>query len=180
MKSWINTCSLIALLGAAPFLSATLHAELAVGDSAPDFELPGSDGKTYRLADFKDKEVVVLAWFPKAFTGGCTAECKSLKENNDALGKYKAAWFTASVDTAEDNKRFAESLELNYPILSDPDKKVATAYGVVSGERGLPARWTFYIGKDGKILRIDKAVKAGEAGADVAKTLEELGVEKRD
>lgn len=51
-------------------LSGTAHGELKVGDPAPDFALQGSDGKTYRLADFKDKQAVVLAWFPKAFTGG--------------------------------------------------------------------------------------------------------------
>jgi peroxiredoxin Q/BCP len=89
------------------------------------------------------------------------------------------AYFAASCDTAEDNKKFAESLSLDYPILSDPDKHVATAYGVVGGERPYPQRWTFYIGKDGKLLAVDRAVKPGTAGADVAKKLGELGVAKR-
>lgn len=87
------------------------------------------------------------------------------------------AYFTASTDTAETNKRFAESLELDYPILSDPDKKTAEAYGVVTSERQLPFRWTFYIGKDGKILAIDKSVKTGSHGEDVAAKLKALGVE---
>ena len=87
------------------------------------------------------------------------------------------AYFTASTDTAETNKRFAESLELDYPILSDPDKKTAEAYGVVTSERQLPFRWTFYIGKDGKILAIDKSVKTGSNGEDVAAKLKALGVE---
>ena len=69
------------------------------------------------------------------------------------------AYFTASVDPPDVNKKFAESLELDYPILSDPGKEVARAYGVVSGERTVAMRWTFYIGKDGKILYIDKEVK---------------------
>lgn len=77
------------------------------------------------------------------------------------------------------NKDFAKSLELDYPILSDPDKKVAKAYGVLNPERGFANRWTFYIGKDGKILHIDKEVKAAEHGKHVAAKLAELGVEKK-
>ena len=60
-------------------------ADLKVGDPAPPFSLAGSDGKTYTLADFKGKSAVVVAWFPKAFTGGCTKECKSLRANSKAL-----------------------------------------------------------------------------------------------
>ena len=60
-------------------------------------------------------------------------------------------YFAASVDDAETNKKFAEHVEADYPILSDPDKKVATAYGVVDAQHPLAARWTFYIGPDGKI-----------------------------
>lgn len=86
------------------------------------------------------------------------------------------AYFTASCDEPEKNKKFAESLELDYPILSDPDRKVATAYGVVHESRKSPQRWTFYIGTDGKILAIDKKVKSKTHGEDVAKMLEELGV----
>jgi len=77
---------------------------------------------------------------------------------------------------ADDNKKFAESLEVDYPILSDPGKQVASAYGVVTPERPLAQRWTFYIGIDGKILFIDKSVHVTTAGADVAAKLAELGV----
>ena len=88
-------------------------------------------------------------------------------------------YFTASCDTAEDNKTFAEKLELDYPILSDPERKVAEAYGVVNAKQKFPARWTFYIGADGKILHIDKKVNAGEHGKDVAAKLKELGVKEK-
>ena len=73
----------------------------------------------------------------------------------------------ASVDTPEDNKGFAEKEKADFPILSDPGKQVATAYGVVTPERPLPMRHTFYIGPDGTILFIDKAVKPQTAGEDV-------------
>jgi thioredoxin-dependent peroxiredoxin len=150
--------------------------ELKVGDKAPAFELKGSDGKTYSLDQFKGKQAVVLNWFPKAFTGGCTAQCKSLRENSAALKPLNVAYFTASVDTPEYNKKFAESLDLDYPILSDPDKNVAKAYGVVHEGRPVPERWTFYIDKEGIIKKIDKEIKTKEAGTDVAKTIKELGL----
>ncbi len=78
-----------------------------------------------------------------------------------------------SVDDAETNKRFAEEHEADYPILSDPEKGIANAYGVL-GTTGLARRWTFYIGADGKIIFIDKAIKTASAGDDLAMKLGEL------
>jgi thioredoxin-dependent peroxiredoxin len=83
-----------------------------------------------------------------------------------------------SVDDAETNRKFAEHVEADYPILADASKEVANAYGVL-GRMGVASRWTFYIGPDGKILHIDKAVKTSTAGQDVASRLEELGVARR-
>jgi thioredoxin-dependent peroxiredoxin len=155
--------------------AGAVRAELKVGDKAPAFELKGSDGKTYTLDQFKGKSAVIVAWFPKAFTGGCTKECKSLRANSKALHELGVAYFTASVDTPELNKKFAESLDLDYPILSDPDKSVATAYGVLS-TRGFSNRWTFYIDKDGIIKEIDKSVKVDNAGEDLASKVKDLGL----
>ena len=92
------------------------------------------------------------------------------------MRKLNAAYFTASVDSAEVNKKFAQSLGVDYPILSDPEKTVARAYGVVHGIRLWPERWTFYIGKDGKILYVDKQIKTKTAGEDVIKKLTQLGI----
>jgi len=91
------------------------------------------------------------------------------------------AHFAAScdpVDGEKGNAAFAKSLDLDYPILSDATKKTAKAYGVVTAKRSAPFRWTYYIGKDGKILYIDKRVKTGSHGKDIAAKLKELGVEK--
>ena len=87
-------------------------------------------------------------------------------------------YFAASVDPPETNRKFAESLDLDYPILSDPDKGVARAYGVLS-KLGFASRSTIYIGADGRILEVDRDVKAATAGEDVAARLETLGVPKR-
>lgn len=86
------------------------------------------------------------------------------------------AYFTASVDSAETNKKFADSLELDYPILSDPGKEVAKAYGVITGDKAYASRWTFYIGKDGKILYIDRQVSPASHGKDVVERLKALGI----
>jgi peroxiredoxin Q/BCP len=83
-----------------------------------------------------------------------------------------------STDDLETNTRFAQEHEADFPILSDPGKGVAEAYGVLS-PRGSANRWTFYIGTDGKILFIDKAVSTGRAGEDLAAKLGELGVKKK-
>ena len=89
------------------------------------------------------------------------------------------AYFTASCDTAEKNTAFAKKLELDYPILSDPGKKVAEAYGVVHEGRKVPERWTFVIGEDGKILHVDKKVKSVTHGNDLVGLLKKLGVKQK-
>ena len=83
------------------------------------------------------------------------------------------------MDDAATNKKFAESVEADYVILSDPDKKVAAAYGVLHPERPMAQRWTFYIGPDGRILDIDTSVNAKTAGQDVVTRLEALKVKKK-
>jgi len=173
-----TTLALVTLLGS----TAATAAELKVGDMAPDFKLQASDGKTYQLSDFKGKKAVVLAWFPKAFTSGCTVECKSLAKNGDKIRKYDVAYFMASVDPVEGEKgnmAFAKSEGATFPILGDPTKETAKAYGVLNPEWGAANRWTFYIDKDGRILAIDKTVKAATAAEDMVARLAELKIPAR-
>ena len=152
--------------------------ELKVGDAAPDFTLQASDGHTYKLSDFRGKQAVVLGWFPKAFTQGCTIECKSLAEHGDLIKKYDVKYFMISVDPVDQNKAFAEAQHADFPLLADPDKTTANAYGVLGGAP-VAKRWTFYIGKDGKILAIDKMVKPATSAEDMAAKLGELNVAKK-
>jgi peroxiredoxin Q/BCP len=179
MKAVSLVCA--AALAAALFVVSPLAAAegLKPGDDAPDFTMVGTDGKTYKLSDFKGKQAVVIAWYPRAATPGCTNECRSFKEHGSSLREYDVAYFTASCDPVEKNKAFAKDLEVDYVILSDPDGTVAKAYGIYNAERKAAARHTHYIGKDGKILAIDTAVKTESHGADVAKKLGELGVAKK-
>ena len=112
--------------------------DLKVGDQAPNFKLQATDGKTYQLSDFKGKQAIVLAWFPAAFTRGCTIECKSLAENGDKIKMYDVSYFMASVDPIEKNTEFAkaksvtlgqganqqivEKKEADFPLLERPDE----------------------------------------------------------
>jgi len=171
----------------APNAAPAVPTVVKVGDMAPDFTLQGTDGKTHKLSEYRGKQAVVIAWFPKAFTQGCTIECKSLAENGDKIKKYDVAYFMASVDPLEDNIKFAkatsvklgdttvEKKEADFPMLSDPTKEVATKYGVLS-PRGTANRWTFYIDKSGKVSAIDTAVKPATSAEDMLAKLSELKV----
>jgi thioredoxin-dependent peroxiredoxin len=89
------------------------------------------------------------------------------------------AHFSISIDKPETNKSFAQSLGVDYPLLSDPTKAIAQAYGVVDEDQPFPARWTFYIGLNGRILHIDRQVNPATHGKVIAAKLAELGVARR-
>ena len=112
-----------------------------------------------------------------AFTRGCTIECKSLAENGHLLRQFDISYFMASVDTVEDNTKFAESTNADFPLLSDTTKEVAKAFDVLA-VYGVPKRHTIYIGKDGKILMVDRKINAETSAQDIAANLEKLGVPK--
>lgn len=200
MRLFLALAFVLALLPTGPQAQAPAPATvpaLKVGDMAPDFSLPGTDGKTHRLSDYRGKTAVVVAWFPRAFTGGCTIECKSLAENGDKIQKYQVTYFMASTDTIEENTKFAkatsvtlagrggaaptvvEKKEADFPMLSDPTMVAAKAYGVVDGQRTAASRWTYYIDKTGKIAAIDTAVRPATSAEDMIAKLEELKVARR-
>lgn len=149
------------------------RALLVAGELAPDFVLPGSDGRTYRLSDYRGDRMVVLFWFPKAYTAGCARQCESLARHGHRLRRTGAAIFGANLDSPQVNQQFAAALGLEFPILSDERGSSARAYEVL-GASGLPARRTFYIGRDGRILSIDSNVRVGSSGSDIEETLTQL------
>jgi len=183
----IGALAAVTVVAQAPNSAPQVSSVLKVGDMAPDFTLQGTDGKTHKLSEYRGKQAVVLAWFPKAFTQGCTIECKSLAENGDKIKKYDVTYFMASVDKLDDNVAFAkatsvklgertvEKKEADFPMLADPTKEVATKYGVLN-QRGLANRWTFYIDKSGKIAAIDTSVKPETSAEDMLAKLSELKV----
>ena len=145
---------------------------LGDGDRAPDFELPGADGKPVRLKDFSGRKLV-LYFYPKDDTPGCTAEACSFRDHESDLSKEHAVVLGVSTDPLESHQKFREKHNLNFPLLSDETADVAKMYGVwkeknMYGRRtwGV-ARTTFWIGGDGRIRRIWKKV-------DTAKHAEEI------
>ena len=169
---------LVRLLSVSLLFFASSAVALEVGQRAPDFALQGSDGKSYSLADFVGKRGFVLAWFPKAFTSGCTAELEDLRDNAAAIDAYDAAVFMVSLDPPDKNAEFAKSVDAKQVLLSDVDGSVASAFGV-GGLGTYAKRWTFYVDKDGVVRAIDTEVATDTAGADIARKLGELGFPKK-
>lgn len=152
--------------------------DLNVGDTAPNFKLQSTDGHFYQLSDYLGKQTLVLAWYPMANTHGCTLECRSLVQKGHLIREYNAVYMMASVDDLEDNQDFAKEQKADFPMLSDPTKETAKAYDVLNFVR-VASRVTFYIGKNGKILKIDDDINAETAAEDIAANLAELGIDKQ-
>jgi|SRR5690625_464618 len=169
-----------ALLAGLGLTALTTADPLQVGELPPDFTLEASDGQRYTLSDFRDRQAVVIAWYPKAFTRGCTIECKSLAEHSESIRQYDVRFFMASVDPLEDNQRFAEATGADFPLLSDPDRSVAKEWGVLIPVVGVARRHTFYIDRDGRLLKIDRKINPATAAEDMMATLDELGIPRRN
>ena len=166
----------IALVATAAALLATPAAagDLKVGDRAPVFNLESTAGGRYQLGG----RTVVLAWFPRAYTPGCTAQCKSLAKHGDLIREFDVDYFMISTDPLEDNAGFGAKHNADFPLLSDPTGETARAYGVYH-ERGFAKRDTFFIGPDRTILAIDRGSKPATAAQDIAATLAQLGIARR-
>jgi peroxiredoxin Q/BCP len=171
-KSILIVCSLVSLVGFSAFAT-----DLKVGDVAPNFKLQATTGDYYQLSDYKGKQAVVLAWYPMANTSGCTIECKSLTEQGHLIREYDVSYVMASVDPLDDNRDFAEKTGADFPMLSDPTKSAAKAYQVLNMFK-VASRVTFYISKQGKIIKIDNNISPKSAAEDMANNLATLGVTK--
>ncbi len=106
-------------------------------------------------------------------------QCKALRDSAAEIEAFDVAYFMASVDAPEINKAFAEQNGASFPVLSDADRTVSAAYGVLS-ERGFANRWTFFIDPEGVVARIDREVDPSTAGTDLVKHLEALDVPRTD
>ncbi|MBA6264409.1 MAG: redoxin domain-containing protein [Colwellia sp.] len=172
-----NTSKVVSTLLAIFTSFSLLASDLKVGEQAPNFKLQATNGDYYQLSDYKGKQAVVLAWYPMANTRGCTIECKSLVEKGHLIREYNASYFMASVDPLDDNRDFAKKTGADFPMLSDPSKEAAKAYDVLNIMR-VASRVTFYISKDGQILKIDEDISPKTAAEDIASNLEMLKIAK--
>lgn len=151
---------------------------LDVGSEAPDFELEDQDGSTHRLSDNRGRWVV-LYFYPKDDTPGCTKEACGFRDRLDALDDLNAVVFGVSADDRKSHARFAQKHALTFPLLVDPEKHVLEAYDAYGDKnlygkivRGVK-RVTYLIGPDGTIARVWRKVKAAEHAEEVRKALAE-------
>ncbi|AWS00527.1 peroxiredoxin [Metallosphaera hakonensis] len=139
---------------------------MEVGKPAPDFEAESSKGKI-KLSDLRGK-IVVLYFYPKSFTPGCTREIQRFAELHDKFTELGAEVIGVSVDSVETQKRFSEKYNARFPVVSDKEKKISISYGVLN-EKGTSAqRVTFIIDKDGTIKSVLSGLKKAEDHADKA------------
>jgi peroxiredoxin Q/BCP len=127
-----------------------------IGDQAPEFELPDETGATRRLGDMLSKGPVVLYFYPQAMTPGCTRESCHFRDLGSEFAELGAQRVGISADPVAKQQQFSEKYNFDFPLLSDPDKKVAKAYGVRRAGPGfIPnKRTTFVIAPDGKVREI--------------------------
>lgn len=149
------------------------QAELAEGQSLPPFALPDQDGAIHRLSDHIGKQPVVLTFYPKDMTGGCTREACSLRDNQDALRATGAVIYGVSVDTPASHQQFIAKDKLNYPLLADADKAYTRWLGLLGGN-GMANRVTIVVDKQGIVRKIDRAVKVDSHGQDVLAILKQV------
>ena len=150
-----------------------MSTNLKPGDKAPSFSAPSWDGSTVKLSDFSGSSSVVLFFYVRDNTSGCTREARALRDAVAELKKRSAVVVGVSTDGIESHERFAANNELPFALLADTDGKIAQAYGVLR-ESGKASRATFLIGKNGAILHAwPKVSITGHANEIIAK-LDEL------
>ena len=159
-----------------PFVQGTeAPSQPAAGTLAPDFSLTTGDGSQVSLKDYRGKWVV-LYFYPKDFTSGCTMEAKNFQRDLSKYEQAGAVILGVSVDTAQSHKDFCAKEGLNFKLLADTDAKISTEYGSVMDYKGskMAARNTFLINPEGKIAKIYTGVKPADHSEQVLKDLADL------
>jgi peroxiredoxin Q/BCP len=137
--------------------AATFAAMPKVGDAAPSFEGQDQDGKTVKPADLAGKKIVLLYFYPKDFTGGCTKEACGFRDRMGDLQKDNVEVIGVSFDSADSHKQFIAKYNLNFTLLADTDGKIADLYGARIEGKSMDKRVSFLIGLDGKIVHVTDA-----------------------
>jgi thioredoxin-dependent peroxiredoxin len=177
-SSTMKKSLLLAIVGFATISlmqGADTQTQPAAGQAAPEFTLPTSDGSQVSLKDFKGKWVV-LYFYPKDMTSGCTMEAKNFQRDLAQYDKTGAVILGVSVDSPDSHKEFCSKEGLTFKLLADPGGKVSSQYGSTMQYQGatMAARNTFLINPDGKIAKVYTGVKPAEHSEQVLKDLAEL------
>ncbi|MEE9430253.1 MAG: peroxiredoxin [Melioribacteraceae bacterium] len=128
---------------------------ISVGDDAPSFTLEDAKGNSFTLSDYKDKSPVIIYFYPKANTPGCTKQACAIRDDYSKFEESGITIFGISVDDKEDIQEFMDDYDLNFPLLSDSKKTTSKDYGVLNN-LGFASRISFIIDKESKIAKIMK------------------------
>jgi peroxiredoxin Q/BCP len=148
------------------------------GDTAPDFVGQSSNDIQVRLKDYLGKKNVVLYFYPKDDTKGCTIEACTFRDKLQPIGALWTEVVGVSVDTIESHKKFAEKNGLNFTLVSDLDKQISKTYGVLSEDGSKADRVTFIIDKEGKIAKIFTKVDVTRHANEIIDALKQLTFKK--
>jgi thioredoxin-dependent peroxiredoxin len=157
-------------------MAAPVHAALKAGDKAPNVSAPLSDGTTFQLSEWLNRAPIVLYFYPKDDTPGCTKEACALRDEFAAFRHLKATVVGCSYDSIESHKKFIEKYKLPFPLISDKDKTVAKAFGV--GGMFFASRATFIIGPDGTILYANPSVDPATHSREIQEALAKISAGK--
>ncbi|NQU10948.1 peroxiredoxin [bacterium] len=147
---------------------------LKVGDRAPDFTANTADAGAVHLADYVGKSNVVLYFYPKDDTPGCTKQACAVRDDFAAFGDLDAVVIGISFDTAESHRAFADKYQLPFRLLADTNKAIAKAYGAADKTSAVARRMTFIIGQDGKIAYVNPQVNPATHSAEIREALAAL------
>jgi peroxiredoxin Q/BCP len=178
MHRWTLSVAVASLFVAAAVAADSPPKE---GDKAPDIQLPATQlekalphhtGKTLKLSDLQGKKNVVLFFFPKAMTRGCTIESCGFRDHADQFAKLDTVVIGISTDPLDKQQEFTDKEKLNFPLFADPDKKAVQAYGALS-QRGMASRYTFVIDKQGVVRKVYTTVNPQNHPEEVLKFVKE-------
>jgi peroxiredoxin Q/BCP len=153
------------------------------GDKAPDIQLQATQadkalpdakgGKALKLSDLKGKKNVVLFFFPKAMTRGCTIESCGFRDHTDQLAKLDTVVIGISTDALDAQQQFTDKEKLNFPLYADPEAKATKAYGALRPDRPMAQRYTFVIDKQGVVRKVYTTVNPQNHPEEVLKFVKE-------
>jgi peroxiredoxin Q/BCP len=144
------------------------------GEKAPLIEGKDQDGKAWKLADLVGKKVVLLYFYPKDDTPGCTKEACAFRDNIGDLKKDNVEVIGVSFDSSESHQRFISKYNLTFPLLADTDGKIAAAYGVKMPDKNMARRVSFLIGLDGNIVHVTDNPKADPHLTEMKEAVEKV------
>jgi thioredoxin-dependent peroxiredoxin len=138
------------------------------GDVAPDFTVQDTEGRTHTLSEMVKQGPVIVAFFPKAFTSGCTKEMTAYRDRYTDLEQSQAQVLAVSTDDKEQMKKFKESLKASFPFIPDPEAKLTKLYDVKLPVMTMAQRYTFVVGEDRKVLKVESGSDAVDPAEAIA------------